>query len=107
DHFKMLGRVMPAEFPTELLGRVRTSFAQSLQAIAGIESVLRVLHTAHCVASSSDLERVNLSLELTGLRARFAGRMFTAQMVQSGKPAPDLFLYAAASMALEAGRPLV
>jgi HAD superfamily hydrolase (TIGR01509 family) len=107
DHFKTLGRVMPAEFPAELRGRVRTSFAQSLQAVAGIETVLRTLDTAYCVASSSDLERVNFSLELTGLRAQFAGRMFTAQMVPSGKPAPDLFLYAAASMAAEPGRTLV
>jgi HAD superfamily hydrolase (TIGR01509 family) len=107
DHFTALGRVMPAEFPAELRARVRASFAQSLQAMAGIESVLRTLDTAYCVASSSDLERVNFSLALTGLSARFAGRMFTAQMVQNGKPAPDLFLHAAASMAVEPGRTLV
>ena len=107
DHFTALGRVMPAEFPAELSAGVRRSFAQSLQAMAGVETVLQTLDTAYCVASSSDLERVNFSLELAGLRAPFAGRMFTAQMVQNGKPAPDLFLYAAASMVVAPARTLV
>jgi HAD superfamily hydrolase (TIGR01509 family) len=107
EHFKALGRAMPADFPAELRGLVRTSFAKSLRAMTGIESVLQTLDIAYCVASSSDLERVNYSLELTGLSERFAGRMFTAQMVQAGKPAPDLFLYAATRMAAEPRRTLV
>jgi HAD superfamily hydrolase (TIGR01509 family) len=107
DHFTALGRAMPAEFSAELRARVQAAFAQSLQAMAGIESVLRSLDTAYCVASSSDLERINFSLALTGLSARFAGRMFTAQMVQRGKPAPDLFLHAAARMAAAPARTLV
>src|SRR5260370_3348792 len=107
DHFQALGRVMPADFTTELRALVRKSFADSLQAMADVESVLRSLEIAYCVASSSDIERVNFSLQLTGLTALFAGRVFTAQMVRSGKPAPDLFLHAAASMAVEPRRTLV
>ncbi len=107
SHFQALGRAMPDGFPAELRGLVRKSFADSLHAMADVERVLRSLDIAYCVASSSDLERVNFSLELTGLSALFAGRVFTAQMVQSGKPAPDLFLYAAASMAAEPARTLV
>lgn len=107
DHFQALGRVMPAEFPGELRALVRQSFARSLRAMADVESVLRSLDTAYCVASSSDLERVDFSLELTRLSALFDGRIFTAQMVRSGKPAPDLFLYAASCMAVEPGRTLV
>jgi HAD superfamily hydrolase (TIGR01509 family) len=107
DHFQALGRVMPADFTAELRALVCKSFADSLQAIADVESVLRSLEIAYCVASSSDIERVNFSLQLTGLSALFAGRVFTAQMVQSGKPAPDLFLHAAASMDVEPGRTLV
>jgi HAD superfamily hydrolase (TIGR01509 family) len=107
DHFRALGRMMPADFPAELRALVRKSFVKSLQAMAGVDRVLRSLDTTFCIASSSELERVNFSLELTGLAAQFAGRVFTAQMVQSGKPAPDLFLYAAASMAVEPERTLV
>jgi HAD superfamily hydrolase (TIGR01509 family) len=107
DHFQALGRAMPAGFPAELRVLVRKAFAESLQAMPDVESVLRSLDSAYCLASSSDLERVNFSLQLTGLSVLFAGRVFTAQMVQSGKPAPDLFLHAAASMAVEPARTLV
>ena len=43
------------------------------------------------------LDRVSLSLSLTGLARHFGDRLYTAQMVERGKPAPDLFLYAARS----------
>jgi HAD superfamily hydrolase (TIGR01509 family) len=107
NHFRVLDRVMPADFPTELRILICKSFANSLLGVTNVESVLQSLDIAYCVASSSDLERVNFSLELTGLVARFAGRVFTAEMVQRGKPAPDLFLYAASSMAADPGRTLV
>jgi HAD superfamily hydrolase (TIGR01509 family) len=107
DHFHAVGRVMPADFPAELSVLVRNSFAHSLRAMPGIKGVLETLAGPYCVASSSDLERVSFALQQTGLSAPFAGRVFTAQMVQSGKPAPDLFLYAAASMAAQPARTLV
>jgi HAD superfamily hydrolase (TIGR01509 family) len=106
-HFQTLGRVMPDGFPAELRVLVRKSFADSLQAMADVVRVLRSLDTPYCVASSSDLDRVNFSLDLTGLSALFAGRVFTAQMVQNGKPAPDLFLYAAARLGVDPARTLV
>src|ERR1043165_4784721 len=49
------------------------------------------------VASSSGVERITLSLELTGLLPRFGDRIYSASMVERGKPAPDLFLHAAAA----------
>ena len=65
------------------------------------------LQLPYCVASSSDLDRVRFSLELTGLAASFGQRLYTAQMVKHGKPAPDLFLFAAGKMAAEPRRTLV
>jgi len=44
---------------------------------------------------------------LTGLASLFGERLYTAQMVERGKPAPDLFLYAAAQMHAEPERTLV
>jgi len=61
----------------------------------------------HCVASSSDIERVKFSLELTGLAAHFGPHLYTSQMVRHGKPAPDLFLHAAAAMGAEPHHALV
>jgi HAD superfamily hydrolase (TIGR01509 family) len=73
----------------------------------GIVELLAGLALPFCLASSSDIERVKLSLALTGLSDFFDGRVFTAQMVRHGKPAPDLFLHAAAAMRAEPARALV
>jgi HAD superfamily hydrolase (TIGR01509 family) len=107
DHFRTLGGEMPADFTTELWTVVRTCFAQSLQPMPGIEQVLRRLEPPACVASSSDRERLQFTLEVTDLSRHFAGRTFTAQMVKNGKPAPDLFLHAAAAVGAEPARTLV
>jgi HAD superfamily hydrolase (TIGR01509 family) len=66
-----------------------------LAPIPGIAGVLERLELPVCVASSSALSRVVQSLEVTGLIEHFAERIFSAEMVEAGKPAPDLFLFAA------------
>jgi beta-phosphoglucomutase-like phosphatase (HAD superfamily) len=45
--------------------------------------------------------RLRFKLELTGLYERFAGRIFSAAEMANGKPAPDLFLYAAGQMGVD------
>jgi beta-phosphoglucomutase-like phosphatase (HAD superfamily) len=72
-----------------------------------VGAVLKDLQVPHCVASSSDIERVSLSLSLTGLAPHFETRLYTSQMVKHGKPAPDLFLHAAESMRADPSRTLV
>jgi HAD superfamily hydrolase (TIGR01509 family) len=54
--------------------------------------------TPTCVASSGTHEKIRFSLGLTGLRGRFEGRIYSVEDVARGKPAPDLFLHAAAQM---------
>jgi HAD superfamily hydrolase (TIGR01509 family) len=97
-HYQGLGRVLPADFEAALRARVANAFATGLRPIPDIAAVLPRLGIAYCVASSSDAWRVAHSLELTGLSDLFGERVFTAQMVARGKPAPDLFLHAAAQM---------
>jgi HAD superfamily hydrolase (TIGR01509 family) len=107
EHYRGLARSIPARFPGDLMARVQQTFRAGLCPIEGIESVLEGLQTSHCVASSSALDRVALSLSLTGLARYFGDRLYTAQMVDRGKPAPDLFLYAAERMGADAARTLV
>jgi HAD superfamily hydrolase (TIGR01509 family) len=107
QHYAGQGRALPDSFPTELKSRVRRTFEASLQPMAGIASLLEALPTPHCVASSSDLDRVAFSLARTGLAVYFGDRLFTSQMVPRGKPAPDLFLYAAGKMQATPARTLV
>jgi HAD superfamily hydrolase (TIGR01509 family) len=72
-----------------------------LSAMPGVEAVLEALSGRVCVASSSAPERLRHTLGLVDLYERFAPNIFSATMVERGKPAPDLFLHAAACMATD------
>src|SRR3981081_229665 len=107
EHYEALGHSIPEQFSTELRTGVRAAFLASLCPIEGVSSVLEGLQVPHCVASSSDVDRVSFSLSLTGLAPHFDSQLFTSQMVERGKPAPDLFLYAAERMQADPQRTLV
>lgn len=107
QHHRDLGHALPDDFLARLKARVLETFAGALQPIPGVGAVLSELETPCCVASSSDLDRVSLSLDVTGLAPHFGDRLYTAQMVRHGKPAPDLFLHAAGKMQTDPVRTLV
>lgn len=73
-------------------------YRKELKPTPWLKDVLAGLDLPFCVASSSQLERIRLSLELTGLLPSFEPHIFSASMVENGKPAPDLFLHAARQM---------
>jgi HAD superfamily hydrolase (TIGR01509 family) len=73
-------------------------FQAELKPIKGMAETLDALDLPRCVASSSQMERIRLSLNVTGLLNRLEPDIFSATMVEHGKPAPDLFLYAAGRM---------
>jgi HAD superfamily hydrolase (TIGR01509 family) len=77
---------------------------EALQAVSGVSQVLDGLEVPFCVASSGELTKMRTTLGLTGLLSRFADRMYSAQQVAHGKPAPDLFLFAAESCGVAPGR---
>ncbi len=60
-----------------------------------------------CVASSGSPEKMRVSLNRVGLTQRFAPHIFSATQVARGKPAPDLFLFAAERMQAAAARCIV
>lgn len=92
------GRALPADFVARLRERDRAAFRVELRAIAGVAEALQVLAYPRCVASSGSPEKIRENLALTGLLEYLAPHLFSAAMVAKGKPAPDLFLYAAATM---------
>jgi HAD superfamily hydrolase (TIGR01509 family) len=89
---------LPEDFADTLRRRVATAFETELRPMPGIEAALVSLPARRCVASSSSPERLRHSLGLTGLLAHFDPHIFSATQVARGKPAPDLFLFAAARM---------
>ena len=94
---------------TVMAKRRRTAelFDAKLKPIKGVSTLLDGLRSPHCVASGSSLARLERTLKLTGLFAYFAGRIFSAEQVEHGKPAPDLFFFAAQQMRIEPPRCLV
>ncbi|MFD1328800.1 HAD family hydrolase [Mycoplana ramosa] len=86
------------------LEKMRTAlyarFRQELRPIDGVRAAVEALPIPFCVASSSQPERIRLSLAVTGLLDRFEPHIFSASMVERGKPAPDLFLHASAAMGI-------
>jgi HAD superfamily hydrolase (TIGR01509 family) len=88
--------------PADLGERHRRIFwpllERELQAIPGVTAVLDSLACKMCVASSGRPERLRYALSLVGLYDRFHPHIFSATEVARGKPAPDLFLHAAARM---------
>lgn len=101
------GRPLPGNFDTIVQDRIKESYRTELQAISGIDQLLHQLQLPRCVASSSAPDKLRLGLELTGLWPHFDPHVFSSVMVKVGKPAPDLFLFAAAKMGGEPARCVV
>lgn len=101
------GKRFPSDFAETLLHRTQAAFEGALRPVPGIREVLDGNGGPKCVASSSRPERIRHSLALTDLLHHFEPHLFSAQMVSRGKPAPDLFLYAADRMATPSERCLV
>lgn len=103
EHGLVFTEAQHAAFRTELFRR----FESALKPVAGVAAVLAALSGRRCVASSSSVERIRFSLHLTGLLALLEPWLYSASMVERGKPEPDLFLHAARAMGVRPERCLV
>jgi HAD superfamily hydrolase (TIGR01509 family) len=93
-----LGRPLPAGFAERYHEELFAAFARELRAIDGVREALAAIALPRCVASSGTHERIRAALTAAGLLDAFDGAIFSATDVERGKPAPDLFLHAAAQM---------
>jgi HAD superfamily hydrolase (TIGR01509 family) len=82
-------------------------FKSELKPIPGVFELLASIDKAKCVASSSSLDRLDLTLKLTGIFDSFSPHIFSSEQVNYGKPAPDLFLFAAEQMQVHPDRCIV
>jgi HAD superfamily hydrolase (TIGR01509 family) len=99
DVFAMLARSGQRTFPPDFSDTVAAETLRRLRAelrpVAHAAHALTWIRGPKAVASSSPIDRVRVSLEVTGLLRYFEPRLFSASEVARGKPAPDLFLLAA------------
>jgi HAD superfamily hydrolase (TIGR01509 family) len=92
------GRALPPSFEAEVEQRTLQEMAISLQPIDGADEALSKLALPRCVASGSSVEWITSGLRKTGLLDHVQPHLFSASMVENGKPAPDIFLHAAERM---------
>ncbi len=98
---QMAGRQPPLDFLDKIQAETFARFQSQLQAVPGVVQSLNLIESMGlktCVASSGGHDKLAVTLGLTGLKGRFEGRVYSASEVARGKPAPDLFLYAAWKM---------
>ena len=91
-------RKLPENFAATVAAAILRRFRAELRATNHITYALSWLRGPKCVASSSSLDRIRVSLETTDLIRFFEPYLFSGNDVRNGKPAPDLFLHAAAKM---------
>ncbi len=102
DAGALLGVPLPVDFLENFERDREHAFRASLKAVPGARQAVEAVKAAGaavCVASQGKRSKTDLTLTLTGLRDLFADdALFSADDVKRGKPHPDLFQYAAATM---------
>ncbi|MDZ4087684.1 MAG: HAD family hydrolase [Tabrizicola sp.] len=101
------GLDLPPDFEAQYREALLAAFQQELTIVPHVREVLETIGVPFCVATSSSPRRVEMSLNLVGLTELVGDRVFTSTLVARGKPAPDLFLYAADRMGARPDRTLV
>lgn len=104
--YEIISKEKGIVFTTEKINLIQSQVHHLLHAevtaIAGISELLATLKkndAVICIASSGTLDKINKSLNVTGLMRYFHDEhIFSVQHVHKGKPAPDLFLFAAEKM---------
>jgi HAD superfamily hydrolase (TIGR01509 family) len=93
-----LGRKLPDDFETQIKQAALRRYADDLRLIPNIDTAIAAISLPKCVASSGTPEKIRHGLTCAGLYDVLAPHIFSAVQVERGKPAPDLFLFAAGQM---------
>ena len=102
------GYHIPDGFLDEVNETTESIMAKELKTVSGVMETLPLLPIQMCIASGSRPKRLNLCLNVTGLRKFFPDdTTFSSHFVKNGKPAPDLFFYAAEKMQVDPQKCLV
>jgi HAD superfamily hydrolase (TIGR01509 family) len=102
-----LGRNLPDDFDAQVKQATLRFYDGDLQAISYVAEAIAGIALSKCVASSGTPEKIHHGLVCTGLYNLLAPNIFSASQVKRGKPAPDLFLFAAEQMQVPPERCLV
>jgi HAD superfamily hydrolase (TIGR01509 family) len=101
------GRLLPDDFEAQVKAATLQFYAGDLRAIANVGEAIAAIDLPKCVASSGTPEKIRHGLTCAGLYDVLAPHIFSATQVKRGKPAPDLFLFAAEQMQASPARCVV
>ena len=93
-----LGRSLPSDFEAQVKQATLQRYADDLQPVPHVAEAVAAIGLPKCVASSGTPEKIRHGLTCAGLYDILAPHIFSAGQVKRGKPAPDLFLFAAEQM---------
>jgi HAD superfamily hydrolase (TIGR01509 family) len=99
-----LGGPIPEPFTETYRERQLEALAAGVEPMPGALAALERIQAPVCVASNGAERKMEITLARAGLLDRFRGRVFSAYDVERGKPAPDVFLHAAAQMGASPAR---
>lgn len=99
DYIETIGnKKLPITFAEDFKNNTYRAFKKDLQPIKGVHEVIKQLDLPFCVASSGSPENIRLNLTTTKLIENFEGKIFSCHDINSWKPEPGIFLYAAKEM---------
>ncbi len=107
---ELAGRSLPEDWHMMVRAESIKVLGEGTEAVPHVEAQIHWLRErgyAYCVASSGQIAKMHATLGCSGLLPLVEDVLFSADMVARGKPAPDLFLHAAASMGHEPERCVV
>jgi HAD superfamily hydrolase (TIGR01509 family) len=102
-----LGRRLPDDFEVQVKQATLQRYADDLRPVPYIGEAIAAISLPKCVASSGTPAKIRHGLTCAGLYDALAPHIFSAGQVKRGKPAPDLFLFAAEQMKTSPARCIV
>ena len=107
---KWIGRAVPEDFHQARAEEDRRALEEGLPEVAGAIRFIRSLPDSlpRAITSSSSTRWITRHLEHLGVRDAFGDHIYSGrEHVERGKPAPDLYLHAAAQLGVDIARTVI
>nr|WP_321249797.1 HAD family phosphatase [uncultured Ruegeria sp.] len=98
DKARALGADLPEDWTDQVYAETYEKLRAGVPLVAGVQSLLTLLDQKgipFCVASNGSPDKMRITLGQNGLWDRFSDVMYSAHVLGTGKPEPDMFLAAA------------
>ena len=82
----------------EMINRVEDEVTAEVKLIDGVNELLTSLPINKSVVSNSSVRTVEQALTITGISSHFSTKIFSSELVEHPKPAPDIYQLAIASL---------